>query len=170
MYALIIIVALLQSIAVALGVGNSTSAITQFFVALSDGTIDATERKMMQITYVLLRIAMGIIFITTGILTIIQYGIYGASYFTPFVIGFWLLIFILFINAFLMTIHIMPATFGPALQAASWYTMGILMALFSLGLYEFSFVQFSIGYGSMIVFATCLVNGTLWVLKHKNKA
>jgi len=46
--------------------------------------------------------------------------------------------------------------------------MGILMALFSLGLYHFSFMQFSIGYATVITLATVIVNGILVVLKRSN--
>ena len=162
---LIITTAVLQSIAVALGVGNSTSAVVSFFVAISDGEIDKSERRIMGVTYSLLRIAMILILITTAILTLVQFTLYGTAYFTPFVVGFWLLIFVLFFNAFLMTIHKMPMTFGPALQAASWYTMGIMMALFSIGLYQFTYLQFSIAYAGMILLATVLINAVMKTLK-----
>jgi hypothetical protein len=165
---IIIVTTIFQSIGVSLGVGSSTLAVTNFFVALSDGKIDKSERRMMGIVYIVLRMAMVLILLTTGLLTILQSTVYGAAYFTPFVIGFWILIAILFLNALLMTLHLMPSTFGPSLQAASWYTMGILMALFSLGLYHFSFMQFSIGYATVITLATIIVNGILVVLKRSN--
>lgn len=165
---IIIVTAIFQSIGVSLGVGSSTLAVTNFFVALSDGKIDESERRMMGIVYIVLRVAMVLILLTTGLLTILQSTVYGAAYFTPFVIGFWILIAILFLNALLMTLHLMPSTFGPSLQAASWYTMGILMALFSLDLYHFSFMQFSIGYATVITLATVIVNGILVVLKRSN--
>lgn len=165
---IIIVTTIFQSIGVSLGVGSSTLAVTNFFVALSDGKIDESERRMMGIVYIVLRVAMVLILLTTGLLTILQSTVYGAAYFTPFVIGFWILIAILFLNALLMTLHLMPSTFGPSLQAASWYTMGILMALFSLGLYHFSFTQFSIGYATVITLATVIVNGILVVLKRSN--
>ena len=142
---IIIITAISQSIGVSLGIGGSVLAVTNFFVALSDGHIDTTERKMMGIVYIILRIAMTLILFTTGLLTFLQYKIYGLVYFTPFVVGFWILIFILFINAILMTLKIMPYNFGPALQAATWFSLGIMLALFSLNLYLFSFIQLVLG-------------------------
>ena len=166
MEVIIIFTAILQSMSVSLGVGGSTLAIINFFVALSDGKIDKCERRMMGIVYTVLRIAMLLILLTTGLLTIFQYAIYGPTYFTPFVIGFWLLISVLFINALLMTLRVIPSSFGPALQAASWYTMGILMALFSLGLYSFSFLQFSIGYAVILSSIIILFNGILIILKN----
>ena len=165
---LIIGTAILQSIGVCLGVGSSTLAIANFFVALSDGKIDEGERRMMGVVYIVLRVAMVLILVTTATLTLIQFMIHGPAYFTAFVVGFWLLIAVLFINAVLMTLHIMPATFGPSLQASSWYTMGVLMSLFSLGLYKFSYLQFTIGYGIAIIFATLLVNGIMGYLKKKS--
>jgi hypothetical protein len=170
METIIIVTAILQSIGVSLGVGSSTLAITNFFVALSDGKIDDSERRMMGIVYIVLRIAMVLILTTTATLTLTQYMIYGSTYFTPFVVGFWILIVVLFMNALLMTLHLMPSTVGPSLQAASWYTMGVLMALFSLNLYQFDFSQFIAGYVGMILFATFLVNTILILLKRKKSA
>ncbi len=62
-----ILVAILQSIGISLGVGSSTIAIVNFFVAIADGKIEPTERKMMQVTYVILRVAMVTILLTTSI-------------------------------------------------------------------------------------------------------
>lgn len=150
---------------VSLGVGSSTLAITNFFVAISDGKIDEGERRMMGIVYIVLRVAMGIILVTTVALSAIQYIQFGPMYFSPFVIGFWVLIGVLFVNALLMTKHIVPSNIGPALQASTWYTMGIMLALSSLGLYGFSLLAFSVGYAVMITLAVSLVNAIMFLLK-----
>jgi len=166
---IIILTVILQSIGVSLGVGSSTLAITNFFVAIADGKIDESERRIMGVVYIVLRVAMVLILITTGILSTIGYSLYGTDYFSPFVVGFWVLIIVLFINAILMTTHIMPSTVGPALQASSWYTMGVLMALFSLGLVQFSMFHFTLGYITVILLAVSLVNGIMAALKHKRE-
>ena len=119
----------------------------------------------MGIVYIVLRVAMGIILLTTLALSAIQYTQFGPAYFSPFVIGFWVLIVVLFVNAVLMTKHIMPSNIGPALQASSWYTMGIMLALSSLGLYGFSLLAFSVGYAVMITLAVSLVNAIMFLLK-----
>lgn len=165
---IIILLTILQSVAIALGVGSSTLAISNFFVAIADGEIDKTERKMMGVVYIVLRVAMGLILTTTAFLTALRYVQFGVDYFTPFVVGLWILIIMLFVNAFLMTKHIMPSSMGPALQAASWYTMGTLMALFSLGLYQFNLIQFILGYIVTILFAILIVNTVMVLLKRKS--
>lgn len=162
---IIILVAILQSVSVSLGVGCSTIAIINFFTAIADGKIDETERKMMGVVYTVLRVAMVLILFTTTILTAIFYGEYGFSYFTPYVIGYWMLIVVLFANAVLMTKHVMPSTVGPALQAATWYTLGILMSLLMLGLFEFKLLHFTLGYVVAILAAVSVVNGIMSLLK-----
>lgn len=163
---LIIIISILQSVGVSLGVGSSTLAVTNFFVAIADGKIDDSERKMMGVVYIVLRIAMVLILLTSaslGILSYIQSGTYGI---TTFIVGFWILIFVLFLNAVLMTKHILPPTLGPAIQASSWYTMGILMALSTLGLIHFSFANFMFGYFIVFLVALITITGVFNLLKH----
>ena len=162
------LLSILQAIGVSLGVGCSTVAITSFFVAIADGSIDPQERKMLGVVYILLRVGMGLILGTTALLGFIHItGAHNGSYFTPFMIGRWILIFVLFTNAILMTKRIMPPSFGPAIQAASWYTLGITFALVPLGLINFSLFEFIVGYLAAIAFATALVNGTMTYLKKR---
>jgi hypothetical protein len=162
---IIILLAVVQSMAVSLGVGSSTIAIINFFTAIADGKIDEVERRMMGVVYKVLRVAMVLILITTGLLSAVQYVQYGVPYFSPFVVMFWVLISALFINALLMTKHIMPSKVGPALQAATWYSMGMMLALASVGIYGFTLLSFSIGYVVMIAFALGVVNAVMALLK-----
>jgi hypothetical protein len=164
---IIILTAILQSMAVSLGVGSSTLAITNFFVAIADGRIDENERKMMGVVYIVLRIAMVLILLTTGVLTAVQYATHGAAFLSPFVLGFWAVVAVLYINAVMMTKHLMPSTMGPALQASSWYTLGVLIALSSLGLTGYSLFEFSLAYVTAILLAISVVNGIMAVLKSK---
>jgi len=164
-----VLVAIVQSVAVSLGVGSSTLAITNFFVAIADGKIDENERKMMGIVYVILRIAMMLILLTTASIAAINLSQIGTSYITPFVAGTWTLTFVLFANAILMTKHIMPSNVGPALQASTWYSFGVLMALVSLNLDGFSYFEFIVGYAAAIALAIAIVNGTMAYLKEKRQ-
>lgn len=162
----VILLMILQSISVSLGVGSSTLAISNFFVAIADGKIDGTERNMMGVVYIVLRVAMVLILLTTGTLTYLNYGAYGGIQYSSFNITFWTLIAVLFINAILMTKHIMPSTVGPALQASTWYTMGVTMTLHSLGLANYALLHYYLSYAVVILFALSLVNGIMAVLKH----
>jgi hypothetical protein len=165
---IIILTTILQSVAVSLGVGSSTLAITNFFVAIADGQIDENERRMMGVVYVVLRIAMVLILLTTSVLTAIGYSVHGMEYFTPLVVGFWVLIAVLFGNATLMTKHIMPSTIGPALQASAWYTMGTVIALASIGFSHFTLPIFLLSYACAIALAISIVNGIMAAIKaHK---
>ncbi|MCA9361036.1 hypothetical protein KC845_00610 [Candidatus Kaiserbacteria bacterium] len=162
---ILILVAILQSMAISLGVGSSTTAILNFFVAIKDGKIDPQERNIMGVTYAVLRVSMVLILITTITLALKSYGEIGNVYFSAYNMGFWLLIFILYTNATLMTLRIMPSTFGPALQASTWYTLGIIYALIPLGLTDFTLPQFLMGYVVAIFLAISIVNGTMAIMK-----
>ena len=163
----IIGIAILQSLAVSLGVGTSTVAIVNFFLAIDDGKIDSTERRMMRAVYILLRIAMVVILLATGALTAIQYHNYGAAYFIPFVISLWIVIGVLYLNAILMTMKVMPSTIGPALQAASWYSLGLLLTFLSLGLYNYPLKTFTIAYIVIIVFTVGVVNVIMMIQERR---
>ncbi len=162
----VILLVMLQSIGVSLGVGSSTLAICNFFVAIADGKIDEGERRMMGIVYIILRVAMVLILITTGILTSINYGA-GTFVWTPFFVSIWTLIVVLYANALLMTMHVMPSTIGPALQASTWYTMGVTMTLFSLGMSNYKLLHFYLGYFAAFLLAIAIVNGIMSVLKYR---
>jgi hypothetical protein len=161
-----IILVVLQSMAISLGVGSSTLAIINFFVAISDGTIDPQERKLMGVVYIVLRVAMVAILVTTGILALLHITTLNTPYLTSYTAAFWTLLIVLFVNAVLMTKHIMPSNIGPALQASTWYTLGILTALLPVGLGDFNYVGFLIGYAAAIGIAVGVVN---WIMNYQKK-
>ncbi len=163
----LILLFIILSIGVSLGVGSSTLAITNFFVAIADGTIDETERNMMGIVYIVLRVAMGIILLSLLALTIIAEMTHVVDVPHVFILSSWSLVGVLYSNAFLMTKHIMPSTIGPALQASSWYTLGVSMTLFSFGLANYKMLNFYLSYFVVILLAASLVNGMMAYLKHK---
>lgn len=154
---LMIVVSVVQSIAISLGVGASTLAIVNFFVAIADGEISLDERKMMGVVYAILRIAMGAILTTSFILFLLHY-MRQAPYLTVITTAQWTLIGMLFLNAFLMTKHLISSKLGPAIQASTWYTLGIVSALFSLNVQVFSYWQFLVGYAVAMVCAIAVVN------------
>jgi hypothetical protein len=164
----ITLVAIVQSLSVSLGVGSSTLAIINFFVAVADGKIDETERKMMGIVYIALRVAMVAILVTTLGLVALEFFYDGAVSLTPFDIAQLFTLSVLFINAILMTMRLMPSTLGPAIQAGSWYTLGALIALKLQGMTDFTFVGFFIAFLIWIVVAIGIVNGIMSRLKLRN--
>lgn len=161
METLILVVSVVQAMGISLGVGSSTLAILNFFLAIKDGKIDETERHFMGITYVILRISMVIILFSTLFLSYIGYNNFGVEYFTTYTIAQLILITVLFTNAILMTMRIMPSTFGPALQASSWYTFGFLTAIYLNGLTTFSLVTFLLCYLALFLIAVAVVNGVM---------
>jgi hypothetical protein len=162
-----VLLAIVQSMTISLGVGSSTLAIINFFVALADGNINLQERTLMGVVYIVLRVAMIFILLTTLTLGIMHVVNTDIPYLTPFTAALWTLIAVLYVNAFLMTKHIMPSNFGPALQASTWYTLGIIMTLIPLQLDGFSYFQFIVGYGAAIALAVAIVNGAMAYLKKK---
>lgn len=155
------LIAILQSFSISLGVGSSTLAITNFFVAIADGSIDPSERRMMGVAYVVLRIAMIAILVTTLLLISREHYQTGVAGMTDFSIVQLFTIFVLFTNAMLMTMHKVPSNFGPAIQAGSWYTLGTLAALASLGMTGFTLTEFLLGYATWLVLAISVVNGIM---------
>lgn len=165
--AIIITIAVLQSIGVSLGVGSSTIAISQFFIAINDGQIDKAERRMMEVAYIVLRVAMGLILVTTlAHMTVVWYvldmqGLAVEQYWNTFTLSLWIIIAVLFTNAFAMTKHWMPSTLGPGIQGGSWYTLGILFAIASIGINSFTFMQFLLAYLGMMCLFIAVVNGIM---------
>ena len=155
------LIAILQSFAISLGVGSSTLAVTNFFVAIADGSIDPSERRMMGVVYIVLRIAMIAILVTTLILISKLYYATGFWSMSDFSVGQLFVIFVLFTNAMLMTMHKVPSNFGPAIQAGSWYTLGTLAALNSLDMTNFSLTEFFLGYVTWLVLTISVVNGIM---------
>lgn len=138
-------------------------------MAIRDGVIDESERNLMGITYIVLRVAMVLILLTTLLLALPTYFEAGTAYFTPLTMSIWTLLLVLYLNAFLMTKHIMPSTFGPAIQAATWYSLGIIGALISIGQSDFTFLNFVLSYATAIALAVAVVNGEMARLKAKKK-
>ncbi len=161
------IISIAQIIGISLGVGSSTLAVLNFFSAIEDGTIDPVERRMMGVTYIVLRIAMVLILTTTTILLVFGVREIGYDYFTPYIIAQCILISVLFVNASLMTARIMPSSFGPAIQAGTWYLLGFGMALASLGLADFSLPLFVVAYTIELVFAYTLINSLMWYQRRR---
>jgi len=158
---------IIQSMGISLGVGTSTLAILNFFYAISDGKIDETERNFMGVTYTVLRVAMGLILVSSLLLAFIGYAMEGDAYFTGYVTAQTILTTVLFVNAFLMTIHMMPSTFGPAIQASSWYSLGFLLALFAQGHTNVNILVFLFAYATFMFFAISFINSVMAYLKEK---
>ncbi len=161
METIITIATIIQIIAISLGVGSSTLAVINFFTAIRDGTIDSVERRMMGVTYLVLRVAMGLILATTLVIMLFGVQVTGYAYFTPYFIAQGILVAVLFANAALMTARIMPSSIGPVIQAGSWYLLGFGMALHSLGLADFSLPVFLIAYAGELFFAYLVINGVM---------
>lgn len=157
MTSIILLAGVLQSIFISLGVGSSTLAILNFFSAIKDGNIDQTERRMMGIVYVILRISMvGILFTTVTLLapTITT----NASALAAVSIAQLIIIAVLFANSALMTMRKMPAKYGPGIQAGSWYTLGIIAAFQLQGMVDYAVIDFVIGHVLVMIAAIAVVN------------
>lgn len=160
---------IIQTFAIALGTGSSTLAIVNFFAAIKDGTIDETERRMMGIVYVVLRVAMVLILITTVLLISSEYSTVGIQNLSVLSLSQALVLMVLFVNAMLMTVHLVPSTFGPAIQAGSWYTLGVMSGLQILDYTNFSFWQFFMGYITWVILAVGIVNGIMAIIKQQRE-
>lgn len=161
----VIFFSIVQSFGISLGVGASTIAILNFFQAIADGTISDTERNFMGITYKVLRVVMIIILVSSIILAYLGYSAQGIEYFTSYKIAQLILILGLYVNALLMTLRVMPSTFGPAIQVSSWYALGFILTLVPHGLTNFSLLVFILAYLTLIILAMSIINSIMAHLK-----
>lgn len=138
-----IIVEVVYSIGITFGVGASTFALVFYIQALSDGEIDASERRLMKTVYVVLRIGMTVIFVALVGDLILGTGTLQGYLFA------WILLGIITLNAILMSHKIMPMRFGPVLAGGSWYSL-FLVSNTPIG--TASFGTAIIAYGVFLVF------------------
>ena len=154
-----------QSFAISLGVGASTLAVLNFFAAIADGTIEDTERRMMGVVYTVLRIAMGAILLSTLTrIVITEPDLLALSGYTSATL---IVVAALYGNAILMTKHLIPTTIGPALQAGSWYTLGILSAIAPLGYTQYPLWCYLLGYAAVFLLAVAVINGAMAWMKRR---
>lgn len=163
---MVFILTLVQSLAISLGVGASTLAVLNFFAALRDGLIDETERNMMGIVYWTLRAAMVLILVTSIPLLALSWATLSVS--SGYLFAFFLTVGVLYLNAIGMTFQKVPSTFGPAIQAASWYTLGAIATLATLGVNGFLWWQFVLCYVTAITCLIAIVNGVMAYLKDRH--
>jgi len=142
--------------AVALGVGGSSLAIMSFLVALDDKKIDASERRMLNVIYWLLRTAMVLIPFTLVVLWLLKPGFLEGIYYVAIIMG------VIYLNAAQMTWHLIPGLFGPALQAASWYTLGFLLSIELFDLLKLDWTLFF----SLYIFDIIFFYAILWGIRY----
>lgn len=150
---------ILLTFAISLGVGASTFAVLNFFVALWDDNISRTERKMMEVVYTVLRVAMGLILVSAliqGAIIVSQVGL--AAYLSAPSLLLWIIVGVLYINAILMTVHKIPMSIAAGLQAGSWYTLGFLNAFAAVGLLSYNFSTLLSAYLGLVLLAIVVVN------------
>ena len=88
-------------------------------------------------------------------------------YFSPFMMILWVVVGVLYANAILMTLHRMPMTLGPGIQAGSWYSLAVLFFFASVGLTQFSFMFLLSGYAGMLILGVVLVNLALALFRSR---
>lgn len=141
--------------AVALGVGSSSLAIVSFLVALKDKNIDPSERRMLGVIYWTLRWAM----LSIGALLLVFTFLFPTEISSLWYV--WAMLGVLICNAILMTKHWISFRLGPALQAATWYTVGFIMSIELFSLISLTPTAFLTLYVVDIMIAVALVNGLL---------
>lgn len=153
------IIIILFNTAISLGVGGSSIVIASFLTALADGKIDQSERAQLGVIYITLRIAMVAILLALGYITLVSpETIVSLLY-------IWILVAVLYSNAILMTKHWISSKIGPALQAATWYTLGFVTVIDIFALYSVTLTFFLVLYAIDIAVAIIAVNGIMRYLK-----
>lgn len=121
-----------SGLSLSLGVGASTFALVFFFMGMRSEAFREAGRPFSRVVFVVLRVAMALI-LAMEVAKVVLYlyaGIpFSALLEAEALLFFWTLIAVLYGNAILMTLHLMPMRLGPALQATSWYTLGTIATL-----------------------------------------
>ena len=126
------IIETVSGMAISLGVGGSTFALIFYFMGKHSAVFHETGRPYQKAVYRVLRIAMVLILLTeiAKIIAYMQSGVRIQDFLAADPLLFiWTVIAVLFVNPILMTFHLLPAKLGAAIQAASWYTLGLITAL-----------------------------------------
>lgn len=105
-------------------VGASTFALIFFIVALQDGNIDDSEKRLMHTVYRVLRIGK-----TLLMLALVLFALTPGFALTNVYIAQWFLLAVITANAILMTKHIMPMHIGPIIAGGSWYSLFFVSVL-----------------------------------------
>ena len=147
---------LIHSSAIALGVGSSTIAIGGFLTAIADGNFDESERRIMGVVYLSLRIAMWMIVVFSLLIMWMRPDFFG-----DFTLPMWVMTAVLFVNAFMMTKHWITPKLGPAIQAGTWYTLGFLITAYVFKLFPLTIEVFIYFYLATLVAAVVIVNGCM---------
>jgi len=148
----LLVLVIIHSSMIGLGIGASTIAITGFVVALMDGEFDASERNMMGVVYLSLRIAMVGIVLSSIAVWLLQRDFFGTV-----TMPMWVLIGVLFVNAFLMTKHWISVKLGPAIQAGTWYSLGFFITIFVFDLAPITLTNFLVAYVLVLIAAVIIV-------------
>lgn len=124
------IIGTLGGMAVSLGVGSSTFALIFYFMAKHNSSLRETGRPYQKAVYIVLRVAMGLILVTeiAKVFLYMQEPTFSWNllFAEDALMFMWTIVLVLFANAALMTLHYMPMKIGPAIQATSWYALGII--------------------------------------------
>lgn len=153
---LFIALALVHSSAVALGVGASTIAIAGFLTAIADNEFDESERRIMGVVYLSLRIAMVLIVAMTLLMMWMR-----PEFFGWFTAPLWIMTAVLYLNAVLMTKHWISPKLGPAIQAGTWYTLGFIVTLYFFDLSVLTLTEFGVFFVVDLILAILIVNGCM---------
>lgn len=156
-----IFVDLIFELSITLGVGSSTFALTFYILALTDGNVDASERRFMHTVYFVLRIGMALIAL----------GLIASLFGAPLADGLtytlqWALLAVITINAILMTVHVMPMKYGPVIAGGSWYS---LFFVTTLPVATWGTPTIIASYAGVLVFLYVLLN-VLKALLHPKKS
>lgn len=145
------ILEVLSGVGLSLGVGASTFALVFFFQSMRSAGFKAAARPLQHVVYTVLRVAMVVVLLAEAGKAAL-YLMSGASLLELAAVDplllMWTLIGVLYANAILMTFHYMPMWAGPAIQATSWYALGVLVALPAV---PFSYLSLLFSYLAAVV-------------------
>ena len=136
----LLIATVAKQLGLSLTVASSTYALIFYFQSLRDGTVDDTEKRFLHTVFFVLRLGWALFAAGEIILLAFIFSLgTPLSAVSDTIWMTWLIFGVLLLNAYLMTKHIMPMRFGPALAGGSWYSIFFLNVL-PFGNFHWSFL------------------------------
>ena len=169
MSSLLFLASVIKYFAIAIGVGAVTLSTVNFFIFLSDGTLDKDERHLIATAHLLIRLAILVVLLTLLPEILCYHQTVGIAYLDAVILGELFVLFLLSLNALLLTAGIIPAVMAPVMQVSGWYALGMLNILQFSGATEFSFLLFMLAFVTWFIFVAAVVNGILAYLRAKQQ-
>jgi hypothetical protein len=114
---------------ISVGVGASLVAIVNYLYASVDGTLNRTERGMMGVTYIILRFITIAFLLSSLCIVLFDTHSIGIGVYSPALLANLTLLFVLYINAILISTQFIGIAQALVIQFSTWCTISSVTTL-----------------------------------------